>query len=57
MHGHHEMASGEYVYLQLHADALYEFERYRQEHLAQPALAVLTAPRGYVRTRLRRGRR
>jgi len=28
-------ASGDYVYLQLHADALYEFERYKQQH--QPA--------------------
>ncbi len=32
-------ASGAYVYLQLHADALYEFERYRQQHLAPPAPA------------------
>lgn len=30
-------ADGDYVYLQLHADALYAFEQYRQQHMEAPA--------------------
>lgn len=35
--------SGDFVYLQLHADTLYEFERYKQEHLDAP-VATATRP-------------
>ena len=33
-------SAGDYVYLQLHAEALYEFERYKQEHVPAPAPAA-----------------
>lgn len=32
-------SSGDYVYLQLHAEALYQFERYKEQHQPAPAMA------------------